>query len=297
VAKHFGEVPGVKVGDFFEDRATLSQKFVHRPPQGGISGNATEGADSIVMSGGYSDDLDFGDYILYTGHGGQNPSTHKQVADQSVDDTGNAGLITSHLRALPVRVIRGWQHKSPFSPPVGYRYAGLFMVTDHTLTVGQDGFLIVRFRLERVAEQDPYISNGVPEKDPAYATTTVTRRIRDSALVREVKAIYEDACQLCGLTLVGVEGRRYSEGAHVRPLGKPHLGADKLDNILCLCPNHHAQLDLGGLLIDDDMSVSQLKSGSLGVLTFKNHHALSVDNATYHRKHWTALAQNQAVKP
>ena len=37
----------------------------------GIWGRENEGACSIVLSGGYEDDIDDFDYIKYTGHGGQ----------------------------------------------------------------------------------------------------------------------------------------------------------------------------------------------------------------------------------
>jgi putative restriction endonuclease len=37
---------------------------VHAPNQHGISGSGRDGADSIVVSGGYEDDHDFGDLIL-----------------------------------------------------------------------------------------------------------------------------------------------------------------------------------------------------------------------------------------
>jgi hypothetical protein len=33
------------------------------------------GAESIVVSGGYEDDEDHGDTIIYTGHGGNDPQT------------------------------------------------------------------------------------------------------------------------------------------------------------------------------------------------------------------------------
>jgi integrase len=39
----------------------------------GISGGEREGADSIVVSGGYEDDEDYGDVIVYTGAGGNDP--------------------------------------------------------------------------------------------------------------------------------------------------------------------------------------------------------------------------------
>jgi putative restriction endonuclease len=63
----FGHIPGYPVGSWFENRAELADAGVHRHRQAGISGSASKGADSIVLSGGYEDDQDFGDLIIYTG--------------------------------------------------------------------------------------------------------------------------------------------------------------------------------------------------------------------------------------
>ena len=121
----FGHIPNVSEGEIFPDRMSLSKATVHRPPQAGISGAAAEGADSIVLSGGYEDDEDFGDQIIYTGHGGQDPNTRKQIADQTLTRQ-NMALAMSSQEGLPVRVIRGAKHKSPLSPVSGYKYGGLY---------------------------------------------------------------------------------------------------------------------------------------------------------------------------
>ena len=116
MAKLFGEVPGNPIGSTFASRPALSQAGVHRPRMGGISGNGREGADSIVVSGGYIDDEDFGDELIYTGHGGNDPVTKQQIADQELDAPGNAGLARSQLDGLPVRVIRGASGDPAYSP-------------------------------------------------------------------------------------------------------------------------------------------------------------------------------------
>lgn len=54
----FGHIPGYPVGSLFESRTELSEAGLHRHRQAGISGSASEGADSIVLSGGYEDDED-----------------------------------------------------------------------------------------------------------------------------------------------------------------------------------------------------------------------------------------------
>lgn len=74
----FGEIPGILRGTVFESREAVSLAGVHRPIQAGISGSAQEGADSIVLSGGYEDDLDEGSWIVYTGHGGNDPARNNK---------------------------------------------------------------------------------------------------------------------------------------------------------------------------------------------------------------------------
>src|SRR2546421_525817 len=88
----------------------------------GLLQDRSDGAESVVISGGYEDDEDHGDLIIYTGHGGKDPNTGRQIADQSLDAPGNAALVTSSLTGVPVRVIRGRNRDSSFAPTSGYRY-------------------------------------------------------------------------------------------------------------------------------------------------------------------------------
>lgn len=78
-----------------------SESGVHRPPVGGIHGREKEGAYSIVLSGGYEDDLDEGDSFYYTGSGGRDLTGNKRTADQSCDQTltrmNLSVLFFSHL--------------------------------------------------------------------------------------------------------------------------------------------------------------------------------------------------------
>ena len=53
----FGHIDGVSPGQLFESRKALAEAGVHKPPMAGIWG-AAEGAYSIVLSGGYEDDID-----------------------------------------------------------------------------------------------------------------------------------------------------------------------------------------------------------------------------------------------
>ena len=66
-----GAINGIQVGQRFDSRQTLCDAGVHRMTQNGIAGyGGNQPAESIVLSGGYQDDIDDGDEILYTGEGG-----------------------------------------------------------------------------------------------------------------------------------------------------------------------------------------------------------------------------------
>lgn len=146
----FGAIPGIIEGQKFESRKALVAAGLHRSIQHGIDGNGNEGVAAIVVSGGYEDDVDWGDEIVYTGHGGNDPSTKKQIANQSWAAHGNKGLVVSELRKLPVRVIRGPHKNSSFAPKGGYTYGGLYQVIDHWDKNGQSGFRVCLFKLKKI---------------------------------------------------------------------------------------------------------------------------------------------------
>ncbi len=279
----FGHVPGYPEGSLFENRRELNESGVHIPTQAGISGSQTAGAESIVLSGGYEDDVDLGDTIIYTGHGGRDPKTGQQVHDQPFT-RGNRALALSKQNGLPVRVIRGSNHDSPHSPPSGYSYDGLYMVESFWHEVGKSGFRIWRFRLVKIRE-NTVAGQVVAEESAGYSTpnrreVTISRLIRDTAQAERIKALYDHRCQMCGTRLECPAGP-YAEAAHIRPLGAPHDGPDAEDNILCLCPNHHVLFDNGAVSIADDLALV----GVDGRLTVHRDHPLNPRYLAYHREH------------
>ncbi len=279
----FGHVPGYPEGSLFEDRAELNESRVHIPTQAGISGSQTEGAESIVLSGGYEDDADYGDVLIYTGHGGRDPHTGQQVYDQPFT-RGNRALALSKQNGLPVRVIRGANHDSPYSPHAGYSYDGLYSVESFWHEIGQSGFKIWRFRLVKIPNKT--IPGQMVTEEPAeYSATNrrevrVSRIIRDTAQARQIKVLYDHRCQMCGTRLECPAGP-YSEAAHIRPLGAPHNGPDTKDNILCLCPNHHVLFDNGAVSIAEDLA---LVGDDSDLIVHRNHH-INRHYLAYHREH------------
>ena len=150
----FGKPDLVNEGDIFPSRKALIANRLHRHTQRGIDGNGTDGSSAIVISGGYIDDYDYGDEIMYTGEGGNDPRTGRQCKDQSIFSPGNAGLILSMKKKLPVRVIRSSEHNSPFAPKNGYKFDGIYYVKDYSIIKGKDGYKIVQFKLIKLSTEN-----------------------------------------------------------------------------------------------------------------------------------------------
>ncbi len=97
----------------------------------------------------------------------------------------------------------------------------------------------------------------------------------------KLKRLTDFRCQVCE-GFVETAGGPYAEAAHIRPLGRPHDGPDVKSNILCLCPNHHKSFDMGGLFIEDDLTVR----GTSLTLTTQKAHPISIEHLRYHRTMW-----------
>lgn len=136
-------------GDMFANRIELSLSGMHRPRRAGIGGTVAEGAESIVLSGLYEDDVDEGDMIYYVGHGGRDAKTGRQIADQTLDRY-NQALVRSVELARPVRLIRGATLRNAFAPAEGYRYEGLYRVTHYEQVRGKSGFWVWQFTLVQI---------------------------------------------------------------------------------------------------------------------------------------------------
>jgi len=287
----YGEIDGYPLGSTFVDRDELAGSGVHRPTQAGICGGK-DGAESVVVSGGYPDDEDFGDELIYTGHGGWDRSKRKQVADQEFK-SGNAGLARSAVEGYPVRVIRGAGGDDSYSPASGLRYDGLYRVVDFWQDT-RDKRRIFRFRL--VAQDKVDLDQTERERPgpPGRRPTTVQRIVRSTAKAQRVKLIHRDQCQVCDLAISTPTGS-YSEGAHIQALGRPHNGPDEESNILCLCPNHHVMFDTGAIYISDEWDVCDSATDEqVGKLRLHRKHPIDREYVEYHRKHH-ALSRAQGA--
>jgi len=282
----FGDIIGVSEGDIFRNREDLKSAGLHRNTVQGIDGDVILGAASIVLSGGYEDDEDFGDEIIYTGMGGQD-SKKKQIEDQSFNRSGNKALVISELQGIPVRVTRGHKHKSQYSPKSGYKYGGLYQVVEHSWKKRDDGFGVCRFKLIKISSLANLIPSDDVVADDTMLTgdnglttripTTLLRIVRDNKLSRKIKRLYNYTCQVCGIR-IDLNGVGYAEAAHIKPLGRPHNGSDDPGNLLCLCPNHHVMFDKKCFTINPDFSLV----GINGKLHIHKSHNINKENILYH---------------
>lgn len=108
-----------------------------------------------------------------------------------------------------------------------------------------------------------------PDDLPPRVRTEITRVIRDTALCRKIKRLYDYRCQRCGDRVELADGEYYAEAHHLRPLAKKHGGRDVEENIICVCPTCHVLFDY---------SVVPIKPGTLR----EHKHPLSKDSIAYH---------------
>lgn len=281
----FGHIDGIPVGQVFDSRKQVAESGLHAPLMAGIWG-ANEGAYSIVLSGGYEDDIDDLSYILYTGQGGQNVPGGKQIADQEFKK-GNRGLQLSHQYRLSVRVIRG--HQIPNGPKSGYRYDGLYYVENVERVRGKRGFLICRFHLISETSIEQLESTLGPQLKPSYARPsrvqeTSSRLKRDVKLSEKIKEIYEYRCQVCDVRLNSPSGL-IAIGAHMKGLGRPHNDPDALENMLCLCPNHHDQFDrLAFFIYPENLKIIGLAGFEEKRIRVVKRHKLDKQFLEYHKE-------------
>ncbi|MCU1529753.1 MAG: hypothetical protein JWP75_3516, partial [Frondihabitans sp.] len=287
-----GDVPGIDIGTVFASRREAAAAGIHRAIQAGITGTGATGAESIVVSGGYEDDQDHGWEIVYTGHGGRDGSG-RQTSDQTFEAPGNAALQTSHLTGAPVRVVRGAHRSSAHAPQSGYRYDGLFRVVRVWRERGLSGHLICRFTMVALGagpvteRADPEQTGAATDIEPTGTdapdrrAASVQRLVRSVQVAEYVKKLHDHTCQACG-TRLAIGSRAYSEGAHIRALGRPHNGPDVPANMLCLCPNCHVLFDNGALLISDDLAMT-VNGDLTGALRMHGSHVVERAHLAYHR--------------
>ncbi|KAH9605244.1 hypothetical protein KSS87_001158 [Heliosperma pusillum] len=153
-----GSIPGVYIGDMFYFRMELCVVGLHGQIQAGIdyltssqSSNGEPIATSIIVSGGYEDDDDAGDVLVYSGHGGHDKlgkmSNHQKL------EGGNLALERSMHYGIEIRVIRGLKKYDGSITTKVYIYDGLYRVVESWFDVGKSGFGVYKYKLIRIEGQ------------------------------------------------------------------------------------------------------------------------------------------------
>ncbi|GAX85598.1 hypothetical protein CEUSTIGMA_g13013.t1 [Chlamydomonas eustigma] len=140
----YGHIPGVNIGEKFNNRGELAILGLHLRILQGIDGSpdTKSGAYAICLSGGYKDDEDEGTTFWYTGQGGQGDHG-VQVKDQEMVK-GNMALKVSSETQMPVRVVRGTLNNKQLQ----YVYEGLYIVKRYEMVPSSNGPLVIKFLME-----------------------------------------------------------------------------------------------------------------------------------------------------
>ncbi|GFP83780.1 histone-lysine n-methyltransferase h3 lysine-9 specific suvh1 [Phtheirospermum japonicum] len=155
--KRIGHLPGVDVGDIFFFRMELCVIGLHAPSMAGIDYMSVKVtvdeepvALSIVSSGGYDDDGDDSDVLIYSGQGGVQ-RRDGQMFDQKLE-RGNLALEKSLHRANDVRVVRGIKDIAYTTGKI-YVYDGLYKIQESWAEKNKSGCNVFKYKLVRVPGQ------------------------------------------------------------------------------------------------------------------------------------------------
>ena len=250
--KTIGPVPGVEIGDIFFFRIEMCIVGLHAPAMAGIDyisakhvGNNDTLAVSIISSGGYENDDNDMNILVYTGQGGN--SRHKEKHDQKLE-RGNLALMNSMKKKNLIRVVRSEQDPFLNSGKI-YIYDGLYRVEDSWMDKAKNGFSVFKYKLRREPGQPDGISVWkMTEKWKANPAT------RDKAILLDLSSKVENT-PVCLVNDVddekGPSYFNYVTGVeYLRPLSKTKALQS------CKCPS----VCLPG---DPNCSCSQLNGGDL----------------------------------
>ncbi|XP_047095339.1 histone-lysine N-methyltransferase, H3 lysine-9 specific SUVH1-like [Lolium rigidum] len=147
--KKVGPVPGVEIGDIFYFRMELCIIGLHAQSMCGIDyiGNVEDSvAICIVAAGGYENQDDDTETLVYSGSGGNSKNTEERH-DQKLE-RGNLALERSVHRKNEIRVVRGFKDPACVSGKI-YIYDGLYKIQESWKERTKFGINCFKYRLQR----------------------------------------------------------------------------------------------------------------------------------------------------
>uniref|UniRef100_A0AAQ4RXE9 E3 ubiquitin-protein ligase UHRF n=1 Tax=Gasterosteus aculeatus aculeatus TaxID=481459 RepID=A0AAQ4RXE9_GASAC len=156
-SNHYGPIPGVPVGSMWKFRVQVSESGVHRPHVAGIHGRSNDGAYSLVLAGGYEDDV-FESVILFNFRMMVMNSLTLALGDEICLET--RGLLSNRPSTPHVMM----NNAVAFGHHVLLRFAlscGLLQVVKYWPAKGKSGFLVWRYLLRRDDDEPaPWTRDG-----------------------------------------------------------------------------------------------------------------------------------------
>ncbi|WJX87060.1 Histone-lysine N-methyltransferase member suvh2 [Trifolium repens] len=153
-----GTITGIYIGDVFVYITELAVVGLHGQLEagvdylpGGMSSNGELIATSVIVSGGYENGVDQGDFIIYSSDGGEEKNS-RQIFHQKLEG-GNLAMERSMHYGIEVRVIRCVQYEGTASVfDKVYFYDGLYRIVKYWVD-GKSGFDVYKFKLLRIDSQ------------------------------------------------------------------------------------------------------------------------------------------------
>lgn len=147
-------------------------------------------------------------------------------------------------------------------------------------------------QLTHLTEETAVDEEPTDLKPPQRTETEVSRIIRNTSLVKDLKHRYSHTCQVCGDRRKQGPDNPYAEAHHIKPLGDPHHGPDDESNVVVLCPNHHADFDYGVIAVDpDDLTISHQYDDRVdgAKLNVRSDHDLAATLLSYHNENISSV--------
>ena len=141
----YGPVSGFLPGAWWGIRMDCSRDRVHDPFNENIQ-NGPFGVTSVCTSStNLNEDVDFGSSLTVTG---------RRYLDGKCEKDP---LIKNYESQIPLRLIRSYNLLNEFAPKTGYRYDGLYIVTNVWIGVNSDSTKHYKFALLRLNDQEPAV--------------------------------------------------------------------------------------------------------------------------------------------
>ncbi|BDG36477.1 HNH endonuclease [Saccharococcus caldoxylosilyticus] len=237
--------------------------------------------------------------------------TDEQLQSLGIQRIQNFYKITSDIFVIGNKLIREKKYKEQLhleqqkvkpTPIVQYTNNHVFEKLESSKIVDEDSIATKKIDNSQVENEIKLTStpkmNEIVEKDTlvnhfgASEGTTIPQRIkrevkiikRKQDIVTDLKELYDNTCQICGLKLEIGHRKYYSEVHHIQPLGL-HKGPDITENMVVVCPNHHKMFDKGAITIDLSKKITIHANGYWLETPLILKHYINPKYVDYHNTH------------